>query len=152
MTQATGQEFAYDDMVNLQTETGGIATLTTDSKRLNCLRTVILDDVITQVEALDNHLLSVPIGALTGIDLLSALGPRLPIQVISVTSAEGFFQNDFFSAGINQTLHRITLDIRLTAKLLLPGGIAEVLVSTPVCVAETIIVGQVPQTYVGLSK
>lgn len=154
VTQALAEEgLSYNDMVTLQTEAGGgIATLSTDTLRLNRLRTVILEDVIAQVEDLDNRSLSVPLGALTGIDLLSALGPRLPVKVVSVASGEGVYRNDFLSAGINQTLHRIMLDVTVTAKLLLPGGMVEVVVSTPVCVAETVIVGQVPQTYVGLNK
>lgn len=144
---------SYDDMVTLQTEVGGgIATLSTDTLRLNHLRASILEDIITQVESLDDHSLSVPLGALTGIDLLSALGPRLPVKVVSVASGEGTYRNDFLSAGINQTLHRIMLDVTITAKLLLPGGVVDVELSTPVCVAETVIIGQVPQTYVGLNK
>lgn len=154
VTQALAEEgLSYNDMVTLQTEAGGgIATLSTDTLRLNRLRTVILEDVIAQVEDLDNRSLSVPLGALTGVDLLSALGPRLPVKVVSVASGEGAYRKDFLSAGINQTLHRIMLDVTVTAKLLLPGGMVEVAVSTPVCVAETVIVGQVPQTYVGLNK
>lgn len=147
------ENLSYGDMVTLQTGAGGeITMLSTDTVGLNRLRTTVLSDIITQVEELDSHSLSVPLGALTGIDLLSALGPKLPVKVISVASPEGAFRNDFLSAGINQTLHRIMLDVTITADLLLPGGMVEVPVSLPVCVAETIIVGQVPQTYVGLNK
>ena len=95
--------------------------------------------------------MGIPLGVLTGIDIISALGPKLPIQVISVASAEGTYRNDFSSAGINQTLHRIYLDITVTAKLLLPGSIVETVVFTPICVAETVIIGQVPQTYLNWS-
>lgn len=145
------QELSYSDMVTLQA-TGSLSTLATDTVALNRLRASVLEDIVTQVESIDSKSLGVPLGALTGVDLLSGLGPRLPVQVISVASAEGQYRNDFISAGINQTLHRIVLDITLNAKLLLPGGVVEMMVSTPVCVAETVIVGQVPQTYVGLDK
>lgn len=153
LTRALGEDLSYRDMVTLQAgENGEPATLTTDTLRLNRLRTAVLEDIITQVDNLDDHSLSVPLGTLTGIDLLSALGPRLPVKVISVASVEGTFRNDFLSAGINQTLHRVMLDVTIAAKLLLPGGVVEVTVSVPVCVTETVIVGQVPQTYVGLNK
>lgn len=144
------QKESYEDMVNLQT-TGVLSTLVTDTASLNRLRTTVLDDIITQVETFGNNSFGVPLGALTGIDLLSALGPKLPVRVISVTSVEGQYQNDFISAGINQTLHRIVLNVTMNAKLLLPGGIVEVSVSTPICVAETIIIGQVPQSYLSWS-
>lgn len=145
------QGLSYGDMVTLRAS-GQLSTLVTDTAALNRLRTAVLEDIIAQVESIDHDSLGVPLGALTGIDLLSAAGPKLPVQVLSVAWAEGRYRNDFTSAGINQTLHRIMLDVSLTAKLLLPGGVVELSVSTPVCVSETVIVGQVPQTYVGLNK
>lgn len=152
VTQAiAAQELSYNDMVSLQA-VGSLSTLVTDTAALNRLRISVLEDIISQIESIDSKSLGVPLGALTGIDLLSALGPRLPVQVISVASANGQYRNEFTSAGINQSLHRIMLDVTLHAKLLLPGGVVEVMVSSPVCVSETIIVGQVPQTYVGLGK
>lgn len=145
------QELSYGEMVSLKTA-GTLSTMTTDTAALNQLRVSVLDDIVAQIGLIDNDSMGVPIGALTGIDLLSALGPKLPVQVVSVASVDGQYRNAFISAGINQTLHRIMLDITLNAKLLLPGGVVEVAVTTPICVAETIIVGQVPQTYVGLNK
>lgn len=161
LTQAANQSVAqamaeqglsYTDMVTLRAEAdGGITTLTSDTLQLNHIRARILDDIISHIENLDDRSLSVPLGALTGIDLLSALGPRLPVRVVSMASAEGSYRNDFLSAGINQTLHRIMLDVDITARLLLPGGVVELELSTPVCVAETVIIGQVPQTYLNWS-
>lgn len=138
----------YSDMVVMEPGLGGgIATITTETVRLNNLKSAVLTQIVAQVESLDTHSLGVPLGALTGLELFAGAGPDLPIQVLSVTSAEGTYRNDFISAGINQTLHRVMLDITLTAEVLLPGGMVESIVSTPVCVAETIIIGQVPQTY-----
>lgn len=152
VTQALAdQELAYHDMVSFQTA-GTLSTLSTDTVSLNQLRAYVLEDIITQVKAIDSDSLGVPLGALTGLDLLSAFGPKLPVRVISVASADGQYRNDFISAGINQTLHRIMLDVTLNAKLLLPGGVVEIAVSTPICVAETVIIGQVPQTYLDLGS
>lgn len=149
VTQALAkEELSYRDMVSLQIgERGEVTTLSTDTGRLNLLRACVLEDVIAQVGSLDNRSLGVPLGTLTGIDLLSALGPKLPVQVISVASAQGNYRNEFTDAGINQTLHRVMLDITVAVQLLLPGGIVETTLTTPVCVAETVIIGQVPQTY-----
>lgn len=138
----------YSDMVVMEPGLGGgIATITTETVRLNNLKSAVLTQIVAQVESLDAHSLGVPLGALTGLELFAGAGPDLPVQVLSVASAEGTYRNDFVSAGINQTLHRVMLDITLTAEVLLPGGMVESIVSTPVCVAETIIIGQVPQTY-----
>lgn len=147
------QAVSYGDMVTLQTnQTGEITTLTTDTVRLNRLRGEIMDDVVSRVQDLDERDLGVPLGALTGLDLLSAMGPKLPVQVLSMASAEAEYRNDFTGAGINQTIHRVMLDVTVTAKLLLPGGIVETRVTTPVCVAETVIVGQVPDAYMNWNQ
>lgn len=152
VTQSLAEEnLSYSDLVRLQT-TEGLSTLTTDAAALNRLRSAALDDVIGQLDALDSRSLTIPLGALTGIDLLSAVGPKLPVRLVSVASAEGRYRNDFIDAGINQTLHRIILDISIDAGLLLPGGVVELTVATPICVSETIIIGQVPQTYLGLNS
>lgn len=139
------QGLSSGDMVALHG--GDVTTLTTDAGRLNILRASILERVVSQVKSLDSSSLGVPLGALTGLDLFSGLGPRLPVQVVSAASAESAYRNEFLSAGINQTLHRVMLDVTVTARLLLPGGVTEARLSTPVCVAETVIIGQVPQTY-----
>ena len=148
----SAQELSYGDMVILHSGTEGeITTLSADTVRLNTLRTAVLAEIVEEIESLDGRTMGIPLGVLTGIDIISALGPKLPIQVISVASAEGTYRNDFSSAGINQTLHRIYLDITVTAKLLLPGSIVETVVFTPICVAETVIIGQVPQTHLNWS-
>lgn len=147
VAQALAEEdLSYSNMVKLQTAQG-VSTLATDATALTRLRSAVLDGVIGQIETLDSRSLAVPLGALTGIDLLSAVGPKLPVRIVSVASAEGRYRNDFMEAGINQTLHRIMLDVSIDAGLLLPGGVVELTVTTPICVSETIIIGQVPQTY-----
>ncbi len=154
VTEALAQQaLTYSDMVFIQSaQNGGVSTLSTDTVRLNRLRSAVIGEVVMQVESLDSHSLGIPLGALTGIDLLSAVGPALPVQVLSVATADGQYRNDFTGAGINQTLHRVLLDITVTAQLLMPGGIVETTVSTPVCIAETVIIGQVPQTYLNLNQ
>lgn len=146
------QALTYSDMVIPQAgQEDGISIVSTDTVRLNLLRTAVLEDIVSQAESLDSHCLGVPLGALTGLDLLSGSGPSLPVQILSVSSADGAYRNDFISAGINQTLHRVMLDVTITAEVLLPGGVVETTVSTPVCVVETIIIGKVPQAYLNWS-
>lgn len=144
----SGQALSYSDMVIVQTgQNGDVTTLSTDTVRLNGLRAEVLDRIVEQVVLLDSDSLNIPFGALTGIDLFAALGPRLPVKVVSVASARGTYENEFSDAGINQTLHRVLLNVEVTVRLLFPGGIETIPLSVPVCVAETVIVGQVPQTY-----
>ena len=147
------QGISYGDLIRFHTgQAGDITALSADTVQLNELRVQVLNSVVGQVEDLDSNSLGIPFGVLTGVDFLSALGPRLPVQVLSVASAEGSYRNEFLAAGINQTLHRILLDVTVTARLLFPGGVETVTLVVPVCVAETVIVGQVPQTYLNLNQ
>ncbi len=139
---------SYDDMITLQKDTAGqITALTSNSVEMNRLRAEILNDVVAQVDILDSKELGVPLGHLLGLTTLSESGPRLPVRVLSVASAGGNLRNEFTSAGINQTYHRIMLDVTVDIRLLIPGGKVETTVYTVVNLAETVIVGKVPDAY-----
>lgn len=131
---------------------GELTAFTVDIPRLNSLRSSLVKTVAQAVGELDSHDLGVPLGTLMGLDLFSAIGPKLPVRVVSVAAARGEYRNEFLQAGINQTLYRVVLDVEVTARLLLPGGVVTTDLSTPVVVTEVLIVGQVPQTYVGVNK
>ncbi|MDE6280627.1 MAG: sporulation protein YunB, partial [Oscillospiraceae bacterium] len=74
------------------------------------------------------------------------------VRVDSVGEVIADYTNSFTSAGVNQTLHRVCLDITATIYLFLPGEVLPVTVSSSVCVAETVIVGETPDTYLNLDK
>lgn len=149
------QAIAYQDMVTLQTDhSGRITALTSNSTEMNRLRSEIMDDIVSQVSLLDSGELGVPMGNLTPFTTLSGKGPALPVRVLSVGTADAAFRNVFTDAGINQTYHQIVLDVTVDLTLLIPGGTVETSVSTQVNVAETVIVGQVPDAYLqfGVAK
>ena len=79
--------------------------------------------------------------------LLAGRGPRIKVRMESVGSSSARFENEFSSAGINQTNHRIVLHIDVSVAILLPGFTTATQVSNAVTVAETVIVGTVPDTY-----
>ena len=134
----SAQAVAYSDIVSLQKDDSGrITAMTTSTAKINALRTQILD----------TEELGVPLGNLTGLVTASGRGPLLPVRILSVAAPEAAFRNVFTSAGINQTLHQVVLDVSVPIKLLIPGGTVETTVTAQVGVAETVIVGQVPDAY-----
>ena len=70
----------------------------------------------------------------------------------SIGTVQAEFDSQLTSAGVNQTLHRIWLEVSVPMDLLLPGGEVETALHTRLCVAETVIVGQVPDTYLQLGQ
>lgn len=143
----------YSDFVTLETDAAGKVTSITSNTTANSrFKRQVVEAVIRQLGALDSDELGVPLGSLTGQPLLSGVGPRVRVRVDSVGEVTADYDNTFTSAGVNQTLHRVCLDIHATVRLFLPGEVLPVSVSSSVCVAETVIVGETPDTYLNFDK
>lgn len=138
----------YSDLVTIETDTEGrITALTANTAGMNALRGRILTDTLQDLDSLSQADISVPLGSLTGWDILAGRGPAIPIGLLATGIGEADFQSVFSAAGVNQTRHRITLRVTVTLSVLLPSGAVERQVTVEVPVAETVIVGQVPQQY-----
>ena len=138
----------YDDLVTLETGAqGSVIALKSNMMAANRLQSEISADVLRRLGDISTTDLRIPIGTLSGIALLAGRGPALTIRMQTVGSAEANFRNEFTSAGIKQTKHRILLDVDVYVSILLPGFYTSTKVSSEVAVAETVIVGSVPETY-----
>ena len=143
----------YRDFVTLGTDTAGkVTSITSNTVANSRFKRQVVEAVIRQLGTMDSEALGVPLGTLTGQPLLSGAGPRVRVKVDSVGEVTADYVNTFTSAGVNQTLHRVCLDITATVYLFLPGEILPVSVNSSVCVAETVIVGETPDTYLNLEK
>lgn len=153
METLSADAVAYQDLVTLERDSSGKVTLlSTNSAKLNALRAQILQTVLEKVDSLDSRDLGIPLGSITGLSTASDWGPDLPVQVLAAATPTAEFRNVFTSEGINQTLHQVMLDVQVDVALLIPGGKAETQVNAEVCVAETLLLGQVPDSYLELSS
>ena len=144
----TSEAISYSDLVTLEKDAAGqVSVLAANTAQLNALRTEILDQVLTQVEQLDSQELGVPLGSLTGFATASDLGPVLPVRVLTAAVPTADFENVFTSTGINQTLHRIMLNVRVECTLLIPGGTVDTTVEAQVRAGETLLVGEASDGY-----
>lgn len=146
--QITKGNIQYEDLVTLQTDTAGnIAALTTNMRQMNLLKSQILLLLDEKIHAVDEDEVGIPTGNLTGMQLLSGRGPHIPIKIISVANSDANFDGEFSDAGINQTHHKIMLTVAMDLVILLPSGTVTEHVETDVCVAETVLLGRVPESY-----
>ena len=137
----------YDRMVYLEKDLdGGITALKTNMSEVNRLKTDILNLINDEILALDTSDISIPLGSLVLPEFFSGRGFGIPIQIIAIRNSDGSFQSNFTEAGINQTLHQITMNVSVDVTVLVLGKSESFSVSSQVVVAETIIVGQVPDT------
>lgn len=151
METLSAEAVAYQDLVALERDSSGqIILLATDSAKMNALRSQILQNVLEKVDSLNSEDLGIPLGSITGLSTASDWGPDLPVQVLAAATPTAEFRNVFTSEGINQTLHQVMLDVKVEITLLIPGGKTETQVEATVCVTETLLLGQVPDTYLEL--
>lgn len=137
----------YSDFVAItRNEAGEITALSADMARLNLLRAELSAHLLERLE--DSRLdLTIPVGSLLPLEPTWARGPELHLRALALGTASAEFESEFTSAGINQTRHRLWLELSVPVTVLLPGGGEELTVDSRLCVAETVIVGQVPQTW-----
>ena len=138
----------YNVLIHLEKdETGRVAALESNMAAFNRLRSQIADEILRRLSEVSTSELSIPVGTLTGSTLLAGRGPCIRVRMQAVGSASAAFRNQFTAAGINQTRHQIFLDVDVYMSILLPGMKTSTRVSNEIAVAETVIVGSVPETY-----
>ena len=147
------RQVSYVDFVTIQRDEGGaITALTTDMARMNLLRSELTAAILEALKGVDVSDVQVPLGSLFDLEPLWAKGPALKAKAMTVGTVRAEFDSQLTSAGVNQTLHRIWLEVDVPMTLLLPGGEVETALHTRLCVAETVIVGKVPDTYLQVGQ
>ena len=138
----------YDRIVYFEKDLDGrITALKTNMSEVNRLKTDILNIINDEILELDTSDIGIPIGSLILPELLSGRGFAIPVQVLSIRNSDAAFASDFSQAGINQTLHQLTMQVSVDVAILVLGRSESFTVTSQVVVAETIIVGQVPDTF-----
>lgn len=130
-------------------ETGEVTAISSNMARINMLSAQVLERVIG---ATDQNSISVtiPAGNLTGISFLMGKGPKIPLKIIVLTSSTVGFSNSIVTAGINQSKHQIKLVVNVDVNILIPWCKRKTQVETEVLIADTVIVGKVPDTYMNV--
>lgn len=138
----------YDRMVYFEKDLDGkITALKTNMSEVNRLKTDILNIINDEILALSTDDLGVPLGSIFLPELLSGRGPEIPVQILTIRNSDASFTSDFSEAGINQTLQQLNMHVSVDVTVLVLGQTDSFTVSSQVVVAETIIVGDVPDTY-----
>lgn len=146
--QIQAGDIQYDDLVSLEKDdSGNITALTTNMREINRLKTGILSVLDQDINKIDGDEISIPMGSLSGFQMLSGRGPTIPVKIVAVSSSDANFRGEFSDAGINQTIHRIMMDVSLELIVMMPSGTVTEQVGTEVCIAETVLLGAVPEQY-----
>lgn len=137
----------YDRIVYFEKDLNGrITALKTNMSEVNRLKTDILNIINDEILAQSTEQLGVSLGSLILPEFLSGKGPDIPVRLLAIRNSDAEFVSHFSEAGINQTLQQLTMDVKVDVTILVLGDTQSYTVTSQVVVAETIIVGDVPQT------
>lgn len=133
-------------------ENGTVVAIETDAAALNALKARLTQAVSARLMELEKQEVRIPLGTLLGWQVLAGRGPDIRLQIVPASFVQAEVTDMLNTSGINQTQHRIMICFTVEMSAILPGYSTSVTVSDDVCVAETLIVGDVPQFYAASSS
>lgn len=145
------KRYSYEDFIKIHRGTNGNVSML--QSNIITINEVTSDVAVKIQEALisdDESITDIKLGSFTGIRILSGLGPDINIKFIDTGTVETKVRSEFESTGINQTIHRIYLDVKCKVSMLTPYNTVEETITNEILLAENVIVGLVPSTYYNL--
>ena len=147
------EKFDYKKMINIEKDDKGSITLVqADTAELNKLSSQMVTDCNKKINELSELGVSVPIGFMTNNSVIYRLGPSVKIKMSQVGNITTKYESVFESAGINQTRHKIYLNVKATIRVVVPLRSKDIEIECQVPISETIIVGETPQTAINLGE
>ena len=146
--QITNGTIQYDRMIYFEKDLDGkITALKTNMSEVNRLKTDLLNIINDEILAMDTEHLGIPLGSMILPELFAGRGPAIPVQVLTIRNSEAEFFSEFSEAGINQTLQKLNMQVSVDVAVLVLGKVDDFTISSQVVIAETVIVGQVPDMF-----
>lgn len=141
----------YGKIIGFQKdETGKISALTTDMEQIARLKSEILRYLDEELAAMDDETLSVPVGNLLLPTFFAGRGFSIPVRILALNSTNADFYSSISSLGINQSVQQIRITFTVSLSFLTPVGISDADVTSDVLAAQTILLGDVPESYIYL--
>lgn len=128
---------------------GKVISIESDTVRINQTKSAINLAVSTCLQTMGERTVTIPLGSLSGIALFYGRGPDVHVKLTMTGHSTAGITEDFSSAGINQTLHRVLLNISAEIYIALPGYSKSEQITTDFVISQTVIVGDIPLAYAG---
>lgn len=145
------QNYNYDSMFSIEKDAeGNVSMIQMNMYRVNIIISDIAYYIQEQMKKPENSKVSIPMGNLLGINLFSGYGPNIKMKIVLLGTVETDLRSEFISKGINQTLHRVYLQIDCPVQILSSYKTIETNIANQFLLAENVIVGQIPSTYYNL--
>ena len=149
LAEATQDGVTYEDLMNVKMDQSGqVALLSANTMAMNRLATRAGDAALRRLNNMSSERVTVPLGAVLGTTLFSGSGPGVPVSIVPIGSIFTDFATEFEACGINQTRHKVYLQVTANIRIVIPTGAKTTQVSANMLVAESIIVGRVQESFV----
>ena len=150
LAEAIEDGIAYEDLMTVRMdERGQVALLMANTMRMNQLADHAGQAALRRLNNMSSERVTVPLGAVLGMTLFAGTGPGIPVSIVPIGSIATDFATEFEACGINQTRHKVYLKVTASIRIVIPTGAKTTQVSANMLVAESIIVGSVPEGFVG---
>lgn len=150
MAESMGEGVVYDDLMNVRMDANGqVALLSANTVQMNLLADKAGSAALRRLDSMSSERVSVPLGAALGLSLFAGSGPDIPVSIVPVGSVRTEFATEFEACGINQTRHKVYLKLTASIRIVIPTGAKTTEVTANMLVTESIIVGGVPEGFVG---
>lgn len=151
INEKVAKSVEYKDLIFIRTDNRGrVVLMQANTIKINSLAAETILDIQKSLSKLEGKVIPIPVGQVLKSQLLAAFGPKIKVTLVPIGTVKVKVADDFQQAGINQTRHRLYLNVFSQVKIIIPLVTDNIEVAAQVPIAETIIVGEVPQTYLNL--
>ena len=146
-------DFNYEDIINIEKDSeGNIVMLRADTVRQNYLASQVVLNCNDKLKELGELGVKIPIGYLTNNVMFYTLGTKITVKMQQVGNIETSYESIFESAGINQTRHKIYLNVKSKMRVIVPFHSDEIEVTCQITISDTVIVGKIPDTAINMNS
>ncbi|MBQ2938272.1 MAG: sporulation protein YunB [Clostridia bacterium] len=146
------KEHSYDELFSIEKDNdGNIIMIKSNVGPINEIISDVAVKIQNEINQKGKDNVKIALGSFTGFKLLSGKGPSVPLRISSIGNVETDLRSEFTAQGINQTLHRIYLQVECEVSILTPFEDITEIITNQVLIAENVIVGKIPNTYYNLN-
>lgn len=147
------KEYNYSDFVNVEKDVNEkVILVESNTVQINKIVSEIIDKIQEDINNSPTTLVYINYGTITGISIFKNVGPKFEIELETAGNIKTELESEFENIGINQTIHKIYLLVNTKIGILTPFGIFDNEVNNRVLLTESIIIGDIPNTYYNLNE
>jgi sporulation protein YunB len=153
VNEKINEHIKYEDLIFIRTDiNGNITMMQANTVMMNQVASEVALSIQDNIKKIKTSSVSVPLGTVFKSQLLAKYGPKITINVTPIGMSSVTFKTEFEESGINQTRHKIYLVVTTQVRIIVPFSSQAASVQSEIPIAETVILGKVPETYMKVPK